>query len=112
MRTPAANATEPRNTVFRNATPVAFIDWDFASPAPTVWDVSHAAWQFVPLIADPGMNRDEARAVDLDSRLRLLCDAYGPRRKTVLASRMSLLIGSRSRTRVSGRWQMPANQRI
>ncbi len=37
------NDLSPRNTVFRDGQPVAFLDWDFASPAPPAWDLAHAA---------------------------------------------------------------------
>jgi len=65
------------NTVFRDGRPVAWIDWDFATPAPRVWDVAFAAWRWVPLHDD-----ETARvhgwpvAGDRRLRLRLLCDAY------------------------------------
>ena len=36
------NDISPRNTVFRDGHPVAFLDWDLASPAPPAWDVVHA----------------------------------------------------------------------
>jgi Ser/Thr protein kinase RdoA (MazF antagonist) len=72
------NDISPRNTVFRGGRPVAFLDWDFASPAPPAWDVAHVAWQFVPLTDVAGCARhgwssppDRARC------LRTLCDAHG-----------------------------------
>jgi hypothetical protein len=37
------NDLSPRNTVFRDGRPVAFLDWDLASPAPPVWDLAQAA---------------------------------------------------------------------
>ena len=55
-----------------NGRAVAFIDWDFAAPAPRVWDIAHALWRFVPLYDDPafGTPAEQAR------RLRKFCDAY------------------------------------
>ncbi len=56
---------------------VGFIDWDFASPCPAVWDLAFAACAWVPLHA-----RDVAASegfVDFDDRprrLRLLLDSY------------------------------------
>lgn len=38
------NDVSPRNTVFRGGRPVAFLDWDLASPAPPAWDLVQAAW--------------------------------------------------------------------
>lgn len=51
---PCHNDLSPRNVVFRNGLPVAFIDWDLAAPASRVWDLAHCAWQFVPLVDDAG----------------------------------------------------------
>lgn len=67
------NDLAPHNTVFRDGRPVAFIDWDFASPGPAVWDVANAAWQFVPLGGD---DAGVAESSDRFRRLRILCDAY------------------------------------
>ena len=75
------NDLSPRNVVFRGGQPVALIDWDMACEAPPVWDLAHAAWQFVPVLADPdfatsGWSKappDERRL----QRLRSLMDGYG-----------------------------------
>jgi Phosphotransferase enzyme family len=48
------NDLAPRNTVFREGSPVAFVDFDLASPAQPAWDVAHLAWQFVPLGDEEG----------------------------------------------------------
>lgn len=72
------NDVSPRNTVFRRGLPVAFVDWDLASPGPPAWDLAQAAWQFVPLRDDAGCARDGwASPPDRASRLRVLCDGYG-----------------------------------
>ncbi len=72
------NDISPRNTVFRDGLPVAFLDWDFASPAPPAWDVAHTAWQFVPLTNDAGCARHGwPSPPDRARRLRTLCDACG-----------------------------------
>jgi phosphotransferase family enzyme len=60
----------PKNTVFRDGLPVAFIDWDIAGPGLRVQDVAHVCWQFVPL----GPSADEVAA---GRRVRLVADAYG-----------------------------------
>jgi hypothetical protein len=72
------NDVAPWNTVYRHDAPVAFIDWDFAAPAPVLWDVAYAAWRFVPLYHDgvPGLPRDPDVAA-CARRLRRFCDAYG-----------------------------------
>src|SRR5438105_1173977 len=72
------NDLAPWNTVYRNHLPVAFIDWDFAAPAPALWDVAYAAWRFVPLYYDrtPGTEAT-ADAGEYARRLGLFCDSYG-----------------------------------
>jgi hypothetical protein len=72
------NDISPKNTVFRGGRPVAFLDWDLASPAPPAWDLAQVAWQFVPLSADAGCARDGwFSPPDRARRLRVLCDGYG-----------------------------------
>ena len=75
------NDIAPWNTVVVDGRPTAFIDWDFAAPAPRAWDIAHALWRYVPLYPDPAFGRptDHAR------RLAVFCDAYG------LADRRGLL---------------------
>jgi Phosphotransferase enzyme family len=72
------NDLQPANTVFRDGEPVAFIDWDLAGPAPAIFDLARAAWDFIPLRSDRfclhmGFKTPLPRA----RRLRLLCDGYG-----------------------------------
>lgn len=71
------NDLAPVNTVYVDNRPRAFIDWDFAAPAPPEWDLACAAWSFVPLYDDDFCRQygypDSARG----PRLRLLCDGYG-----------------------------------
>ena len=66
------NDLAPYNTFYREALPVAFIDWDMASPAPRAWDLAHAVWRFAPISADIGVTPAETVR-----RVRLLCDGYG-----------------------------------
>jgi hypothetical protein len=75
------NDIAPWNVVFDGTQPVGLIDWDFAAPAPRVWDVAYALWRFVPLYAGQefGGPGEQAR------RMRLFCDTYG------LAERRGLL---------------------
>jgi Phosphotransferase enzyme family len=49
----------------------AFIDWDTAAPGTRLWDLAYAVHGFVPLSADPALQRADAEA-----RLRLMADAY------------------------------------
>jgi Ser/Thr protein kinase RdoA (MazF antagonist) len=63
------NDLAPYNAIYRDGLPVAFVDWELASPGPPLWDVAYAAWRFVPFY--PDVETDRPR------RLRLLADAYG-----------------------------------
>jgi len=72
------NDLAPKNTVFREGRPVAFLDWDLAAPAPPVRDLAYAAWQFVPLSDERGCaSNGWTRPPDRPHRLRILCDGYG-----------------------------------
>ena len=72
------NDLAPRNTVFRKGSPVAFVDFDLASPAQPAWDVAHLAWQFVPLADEEGCAlHGWSSPPDRAGRLRLLSDGYG-----------------------------------
>jgi hypothetical protein len=76
----------PWNTVYRDGTPVGFIDWDSAGPADPLADLAAAAWTFVPL-APPGQLAEAGfdPLPDLPARLRTFVDAYG------LADRKAIL---------------------
>jgi hypothetical protein len=86
------NDIAPYNTVFRGTTPVAFIDWDLATPSPPLWDLAYAAWFWVPLY-----EAGDIPPLDRPARLRLLCDAYG----LDAASRAELLDTVRRREQVA-----------
>ncbi len=77
------NDLAPYNTVYDRGRPVAVIDWDHAAPGPRAWDLAHAAWRFIPL--DAGTPAAEGAR-----RLRLLCDAYGLRRRSGLVDMIAL----------------------
>jgi aminoglycoside phosphotransferase (APT) family kinase protein len=65
------------NVVFKKGLPVAFIDWDLATPGSRLADIASAAYYWVPLRPD---EQAVAWGVPTDrrgERLRLLCDAYG-----------------------------------
>ncbi|MGH2503216.1 MAG: phosphotransferase, partial [Ktedonobacterales bacterium] len=42
------NDIAPYNTVFTREQPIAFIDWDCATPGPALWDVAYALWFYTP----------------------------------------------------------------
>jgi hypothetical protein len=73
------NDLAPWNTVFQDGSPVAFIDWDLASPGLKAWDVTFALWHFVPLYDDEKSSRlgCEASLDERALRLRRFCDALG-----------------------------------
>jgi hypothetical protein len=73
------NDIAPWNTIFHFGSPVAFIDWDLASPGLKIWDVAYALWHFVPLYDDEKCMRLGASAsVDARAwRVRSFCAAYG-----------------------------------
>lgn len=75
------NDLSPGNTVLASpgGRPIACIDWDLASPAPPVWDLAQAAWQFVPLVPDATCAAHGwPTPPDRLGRLRTLLDGYGP----------------------------------
>lgn len=59
----------PYNTVFRDGTPVAFIDFDTAHPGPRLHDVAYGAYRFVGLSANVPLGEQILR-------LRAFCDGY------------------------------------
>jgi hypothetical protein len=68
----------PWNMVFRGPTVAAIIDWDTAGPSSRAWDLSYAAYQFVPL-HPPTTLRFWGWDSQPDQRGRLarFVDAYG-----------------------------------
>ena len=67
----------PQNVVFRNGRVAGLIDWDFAAPAPHLFDVASAAKHWVPLMAPERAAAEGWPDAPRAPRLRLLCDAYG-----------------------------------
>jgi hypothetical protein len=67
----------PRNTIFRDGLPVAFIDWDGAWISDASWDVGHAMWQFAPLRPDSGLRAAGWPQIpDRLARAAALADGY------------------------------------
>lgn len=71
------NDLAPFNAVYRDGSPVAFLDWDLAAPGPPLWDIAYAAWRFIPLYGDSTGRSWATDAAARASRMRLLCDSYG-----------------------------------
>ena len=66
------------NTVFRDAQPVALVDWDFAAPGRRLWDLSYAMWWMVPLQRPEFMRSiGWPEIIDQPQRLAMFLDAYG-----------------------------------
>jgi Ser/Thr protein kinase RdoA (MazF antagonist) len=60
------NDLSPKNTVYRDGRPVAFLDWDLAAPGDRIADVAHCCWQFPelgPQLSDPAAAGRLVRAV-------------------------------------------------
>jgi Ser/Thr protein kinase RdoA (MazF antagonist) len=85
------NDLAPRNTICRDGFPVAFIDWDLAGPAPRIWDIVHAIWQYTPLVH--GTPPDIAR-------IRALL--YGYAMPEIVPARLSEVIARRMDQSASG----------
>lgn len=67
----------PRNTIFRDGLPVAFIDWDGSWISDPLWDVGHAMWQFAPLRPDSGLrSAGWPQIPDRLARAAALADGY------------------------------------
>lgn len=68
----------PHNTVYRDAMPVAFIDWETIRPNHPLVEFGNAAWHYVPLGDDAYFARSGFGATpDLPRRLRLFATVYG-----------------------------------
>ena len=61
----------PFNTIFRNGMPIAFIDWDAATPGRRIDDLGYMAWTWCIQAAG------NVRIADQAHHLRLLRDGYG-----------------------------------
>lgn len=66
------NDIAPWNTIFRELTPVALIDWDLVGPGTRAWDLAYAAWRFAPLYPDQQFGTPAERL----RRISVLLDAY------------------------------------
>lgn len=82
------NDLAPYNTLYAEALPVAFVDFDLAGPGPGAWDLAYAAYRFVPLENyDAGVLADATLTDPITQRrrLRLFCASYGIASEDVLA---------------------------
>lgn len=67
----------PYNTVCVDGRVRAFIDWDFARPAPRGWDLGYAAYRWISLMQPGGSESFPMDVAEQRRRLALFCDAYG-----------------------------------
>lgn len=90
----------PWNTLWRGDRLVGLLDWDFAEPAPPLWDVAQAAWYAVPLRGgDKGWQVSGFTAEpDHRHRLDVLCRAAGADPAAVLDALVRLQATERART--------------
>jgi hypothetical protein len=69
------NDFSPYNTVFRDALPVAMIDFDVAAPGPRAWDLAFAVYRFTHLCEiSNGLTISETALRD---EIKLFCNQYG-----------------------------------
>jgi hypothetical protein len=105
----------PWNTIFQSGSPVAFIDWDQASPGLRIWDVAYTLWHFVPLYDDEKCAQFGCEA-SLDvraQRVRGFCDAYAlPPTRAVLGAVIERQRRARNRIRSLAEAGDPAYQRL
>ena len=97
--------------ILRGGLPAALVDWDFAGPAPRLYDVASAANHWVPLRPDGQAENGASPALPRGRRLRLLCDAYGldaaSRESTARRRRHRNRIGYEIHRRNGGELRLP-----
>jgi hypothetical protein len=73
------NDLGPWNIVWRDGSPVAIIDWDYAGPAPPLDDVAYAIWWSLPFASDEEclVWRRFPEPPDRQHRLEVFATAYG-----------------------------------
>jgi len=109
------NDIAPWNTIFDRRSPVAFIDWDQASPGLKIWDVAYALWHFVPLYDEEKCAQLGCEAsVDVRARrVRGFCDGYGlPPARAVLGAVIERQRRARNRIRALAEAGDPAYLRL
>jgi Phosphotransferase enzyme family len=92
------------NILWRENRLVGLLDWDFAEPAPPLWDLAQAAWYAVPFFrGDDGWRAcGFAAEPDRGSRLEVLCDTYGADPAAVLDALVELQSVERERIATFG----------
>lgn len=67
----------PFNAVCRGGRLVAFIDWDYAQPAPRGWDLGYAAYRWISLTPPVHPDGHRQDLLEQQRRLDLFCSTYG-----------------------------------
>lgn len=94
----------PWNTLWDGERLVGIIDWDFAEPAPPLWDLAQTAWYTGPLRGgDVWRASGFPHPPDHRHRFRVLCDAYGADPAAVLNALEEMQALERHRTSTLGR---------
>ncbi len=71
----------PYNCVFDQGKLIGVFDFDYAHPGPRNWDLSYAAYRFVPL-TDPSNPENSGDTAEQSRRLRIFCREYGLQNNT------------------------------
>lgn len=66
------NDWSPWNALFRDDRLAVMVDWDLAGPGSRLWDITNAAYCWVPISVSKLFSKAEQAR-----RLRVFCDAYG-----------------------------------
>lgn len=83
----------PWNSIWRDGEPVAYIDWDFAEPAPAIQDLGELAYFVTPMRDDDHCRECGFDAVpDRRARLAAICDEYGGHDPTEVLDAMDQLL--------------------
>ncbi len=92
------------NTIWNGDRLVGLIDWDFAEPAPPLWDLAQTAWYAVPFYRGEDGWQSCGFTAEPDHRRRFaaLCDAYGAEREAVLDALVELQATERHRVATLG----------
>jgi Ser/Thr protein kinase RdoA (MazF antagonist) len=82
------NDWSPWNALFRDGRLALMLDWDLAGPGSRLWDLTNAAYCWVPVISESKLFSPAEQA----GRLRLFCDAYELETRSGVLSTMRLRI--------------------
>jgi len=89
----------PWNMLWDGDRLVGLIDWEFAEPAPALWDFAQLAWYAVPLSPDPQAWRDCGFPEEPDylARVDIICEHAGCSRPQLTEALLDLLACERER---------------